>query len=79
MLSPYQYSIRYKSGKKLANADVLSRLPKPVTTYSDKCPGDVIHLMNHLAGTTFSASNGQEMTVLAKVHRYVMSGWCEAG
>jgi hypothetical protein len=81
-LSPYQHSIRYKSGKKLANADVLSRLPKPVTTYSDKCPGDVIHLMNHVAGTPFSAKEIKKWTrndrVLAKVHRYVMSGWCEA-
>ena len=34
----YQYSIRYKAGKKLGNADALSRLPRPVTTKTDQVP-----------------------------------------
>ena len=51
-LSAYQYSIRYKPGAKLSNADALSRLPRPVTTSSDMIPGDIIHLVNHLSGTS---------------------------
>ena len=37
-LGAYQYSIRYKAGKKLGNADALSRLPRPVTTKTDRVP-----------------------------------------
>ena len=37
-LSAYQYTIRYKTGKTLSNADALSRLPKSVTTSSDCVP-----------------------------------------
>ena len=34
IFSAYHYSICYKSGKDLSNADALSRLPRPVTTPS---------------------------------------------
>ena len=62
-LSAYHYSIRYKSGKDLSNADALSRLPRPVTTTSDCLPGDLINLLTHLSTTTsLSAINIKELT-----------------
>ena len=53
-LSAYHYSIRYKSGKNLNNADALSRLPQPITTTHDGLTGDVMQLMDHLSTTTIS-------------------------
>ena len=43
-LSAYHYTIRYKPGSALSNADTLSRLPRPVTTMAYRLPGDLIHL-----------------------------------
>ena len=37
-LSAYWYTIHHKAGKSLSNADALSRLPRSVTTNSDKLP-----------------------------------------
>ena len=80
-LSAYQYSIRYKPGAKLSNADALSRLPRPVTTSSDMIPGDIIHLVNHLSGTSVNVECIKRWTrndrVLTKVYNYVMKGWPE--
>lgn len=48
-LSAYDYSIRYKPGKSLGNADALSRLPRPITVAEDQCtPQDLVLLVNHL-------------------------------
>ena len=73
-LSAYQYSIRYKPGAKLSNADALSRLPRPVTTSSDMIPGDIIHLVNHLSGTSVNVECIKRWTrndrVLTKVYNY---------
>ena len=78
-LSAYQYTIRHKAGISLSNADALSRLPRPVTTHSDRVPGDLLHLFNHLSATTVSARAIKEWTnkdpTLSKVRRYVMTGW----
>ena len=79
-LAPYQYTISYKPGKKLSNADAFSRLPQPTTVSPEACrPGDVVHVINHLSSTTFHASNVREWTnrdpVLSKVKKYVLSGW----
>ena len=57
-LSAYHYSIRYKAGKKLNNADALSRLPQPVTSGHDGIPGDV----DHLSSTTINFGNIQTWT-----------------
>ena len=51
-LSAYHYSIHYKSGKNLNNADALSRLPQPTTTTHDELTGDVMQLMDHLSSHT---------------------------
>ena len=78
-LSAYQYTIRHKAGVSLSNADALSRLPRPVTTNSDRVPGDLVHLFNHLSATTVNAQAIKDWTnkdpILAKVRQYVMTGW----
>ena len=82
-LGAYSYSIRHTSGKSLSNADALSRLPRPVTTSSDRTPANLIHLMEHLSTTTCNAASIKEWTskdpVLSQVYRYVMSGWPTTG
>ena len=50
-LSAYQYHIRYKPGKQLANADSLSRLPSPSSTSSDCLPGELTQLLNFIASS----------------------------
>ncbi len=62
MLSAYCYSIRYKAGKTLNNADALSRLPRPVTASNSNIPADVEHLINHLSTTCICAANIKEWT-----------------
>lgn len=56
-LSAYRYQIRYKAGKSIGNADALSRLPLQTTRKMDDTPADLIHLVDHLDGTTIKASN----------------------
>ena len=81
-LNAYHYTIRYKAGDSLSNADALSRLPRPVTTTADCVPGDLIHLINHLSSTAVNAGNIREWTakdpVLFEVLRYTLIGWPEA-
>lgn len=80
-LSCYQYTIRYKTGKTLSNADAFSRLPRSITTSSDCLPGDLVHLVDHLSTTTISCSNIKAWTdsdpVLSKVRRYIQTGWVD--
>ena len=78
-LSDYHYSIRYKSGRFLGNADVLSRLPQAQTTSSDCLPGDLVHLMNHLSNTAASSDKVRlwidRDPILSQVKKYLRSGW----
>ncbi len=48
LLAAYSYTIRYCSGKAMANTDALSRLPLPKTTDDAPEPGDHVALANHL-------------------------------
>lgn len=78
-LSAYSYSIRYKPGRSLANADTFSRLPRPVTAVGDKLPGELVHLLNHISTTCLSSAAIKNWTsndpVLLMVRRYLMTGW----
>ena len=80
-LAAYDYSIGYKAGKMLCNADALSRLPQPVTTNSDGMPAELLHLVDHLDSTCTSAANIKEWTskdpLLSKVRRFIQLGWPE--
>lgn len=78
-LGAYKYTIRYKAGKDLGNADALSRLPRPVTTSSDCVPGDLVNLVDHLSSTTINAANIKRWTredpTLSQVQKHLVSGW----
>lgn len=78
-LSAYRYTIKYKAGKLIGNADALSRLPRPQTTSSDQLPGDLVHLVKHLSETAVSASQIRTWTnkdpTLSQVRKYLQSGW----
>lgn len=77
-LSAYNYSIQYKPGKQLGNADALSRLPRPITTPTHNCvPADLVNLVQHLASTCICASNIREWTRRDPVLRFLQSGWPE--
>ena len=71
-LSSYNYSIRYKQGNWIGNADAVSRLPRPVTTDSASEPEELIHLLEHLQHTSVSARAIKQWTardpILSKVH-----------
>ena len=78
-LSAYRYSIRYKAGKALGNADTLSRLPRPQTTALDRTPEDLVQLVNHLETTAINAGSIKLWTgkdpVLSRVRQFLMQGW----
>ena len=44
-LASYDYSLVYRLGKEMYCADMLSRLPLPVTIPEPPQSGDIIHLM----------------------------------
>ena len=80
ILSAYRYTIRYKAGKQLCNADAFSRLPRPSTSNnSDTVPEDLVELVNHLSSTSVSASHIKEWTAkdptVSCVLRFLMTGW----
>ena len=79
MLSAYHYSIRYKPGKALTNADALSRLPRPITALNNSTPAVLEQLINHLSSTCIHASNIKEWTskdpTLSQLQRFILSGW----
>ena len=76
-LSTYQYSIHYKQGKMLSNADALSHLPRSITSLN--CvPGDLVHLISHLSTTAISSDKIKEWTkrdpILLKVYCCISMG-----
>ena len=81
-LSAYSYSIRYKAGTTLSNADALSRLPRPVTTTGVRVPEDLVQLIDHLSTTSVKAENVKEWTtkdpLLSQVRRHTLLGWPES-
>ena len=80
-LGPYQYSIQHRHGKKMGNADALSRLPLPEhPNVSDiPLPGDMKMLFQHLSDTIITASHIRKWTekdpTLSRIHRYLLHGW----
>lgn len=78
-LSAYEYTFQYKSGKDIANADALSRLPLPSTTSSVKLPGELVQLVNYLSRTPITPDEIRSWTdkdpTLSLVRRFVLTGW----
>ena len=78
-LSAYTYSIKYRKGKDMCNADALSRLPLTDHPESIPKPPETIALLEHLASVPLAASQIKSMTdrdpTLAKVKQFVQTGW----
>ena len=78
-LSAYNYDIKYKSGKDISNADMLSRLPLPEFPATVPLPEETIFLMDTLESTPINATRIKNWTnndaVLAKVRDMVREGW----
>ena len=78
-LSAYNYTICFKKGKTLCNADALSRLPHPVTTATDDTCTELVNLVQHMSSTCVSALHIKDWTtkdpLLSKVRRFIQLGW----
>ena len=78
-LSAYNYDIKYKPGKDISNADMLSRLPLPEFPTTVPLPGETIFLMDNLESTPVNATRIKNWTnndaVLMRVRDMVQDGW----
>ena len=78
-LSAYNYTICYKKGKTLCNADALNRLPWPVTTATHDTCTELVNLVQHMSSTCVSALHIEDWTtkdpLLSKVPRFIQLGW----
>ena len=79
LLSSYEYSIEYKPGDKLANADALSRLPLPETSPQSSPDMTVQFFINNLEENIVSAKDIKAWTernpILSRVYRFIIHGW----
>ena len=79
LLSSYRYTVSYKPGSQMANADVLSRLPLPEMPESVPIPGETILLMQSLQASPVTFNQLKQWTahdpLLSKVHRLLLQGW----
>ena len=78
-LSAYSYSISYRPGKDLSNADGLSRLPLPDVPEHVPLPADTILLLDCLQASPVSFAQIRRWTardpVMSRVLQYVLQGW----
>ena len=81
ILGSYQYTIQYRQGNKMCNADALSRLPLPYLDGDSSTTEDssVSLLLNHLSEAIFTASQIQAWTekdpTLSRVLHLIQRGW----
>ena len=80
-LSAYEYSIHYRPGSRLGNADALSRLPLTDQPQDKDIPplGDVNLLVQQLSHCIVSATQIAQWTdkdsTLSRVHHFILHGW----
>ena len=80
-LGTYDYTIEYRPGSKMCNADALSRLPLPDQPKDSEIPplGDVNLVLNHLTENLVTASQIKAWTekdpVLSRIHHFILHGW----
>ena len=78
-LSGYQYSIKYREGSRMCNADALSRLLLPDCPNNVPTPPETIALLEHLTYVPLTSTQIWSMTdrdpVLARVKEYTRNGW----
>ena len=83
LLSGYEYSVQYKPGKELANADGLSRLPLSDVCQEDATPTELINLIEHLNSTPISVSEiikwAYRDKTLLRMRHLIRHGWPEVG
>ena len=79
ILSGYQYSIKYREGSRMCNADALSRLPLPDYPDNVPTPPETIALLEQLTHIPLTSTQIRSMTdrdpVLARVKEYTRNGW----
>ena len=79
ILSAYQYTISYRPGEKLANADGLSRLPLPASPLNVPLPGEVVFLLQTLQSSPITAETIKHWIdkdpILSRVRNLVAKGW----
>ena len=78
MLSTYNYCIYHRSGSKMGNADVLSRLPLPETVNNIPEPAEHVFLIHKLNESPITASQIKSWTdtdpVLSRIRRFILCG-----
>ena len=78
-MDAYEYSIKHKAGKDLANADALRRLPLYHYPENVPVPGDNHWVMQHLDTTPVTAADIKiwinKGPLLSKVERFDLMGW----
>ena len=78
-LSAYQYSLRYRCGEKMANADAMSRLPLPITVQEVPVPAETVCLIEFMDSSPIDVDHIRRLTdrdpVLSRVKRFVGQGW----
>ena len=78
-LGAYKYTIRFQKGSDNSSADAVSRLPLPVTREEPPRPAEVIHLMEFMDASPVTSLQIRLWTeqdpVLAKVKKFVLTGW----
>ena len=79
ILGGYDYSIQYKEGKSMANADALSRLPLKTSEVEVPRPLELLHLVKYLDSTPLSSSQIRVWTdhdpTLSRVRKWTQEGW----
>ena len=80
-LSSYSYSVQYKPGRQLANADALSRLPLDPHSEAPAVKGNVLLLRDHLEGSVVTSKQIQQWTskdpIMATVRKFMLQVWPE--
>ena len=78
-LGAYDYTIQYKEGKNMANADALSRLPLQTAPTEVPKPLELVHLVDHLESTPLSCRQIELWTdhdaTLSRIRTWVQEGW----
>ena len=81
-LGAYQYTISYRPGERLANADGLSRLPLPEAPSKATPPAEVIALLQTLQSSPITAEHIKSWTdkdpILSRVRNFVCKGWTDS-
>ena len=80
-LSAYNYTISYKPGSQLGNADLLSRLPLRESSKEERLPGEYIQLLDNLQTSPLSATHIKNLTnrdpVLSQIAHMLLNGWAD--